>query len=179
MSKKRFYTILTVYLLLLFIWYMFIYLPQVQALDEVNTKLNEVSQQVAMARRAQINLKNIKTRFQSEQKELQKEKDKFIRKDQLGKVTQELRRLADKYDLKLTDFSPGFKDYFDAEKKSIVPLPLSISFIGRYLQIGKYIESWGNLPFYIIPEEITLQRVDNNGYDIQAVVEAKLYTWNE
>ncbi|RLD13014.1 hypothetical protein DRI50_08010 [candidate division KSB1 bacterium] len=179
MSKKRFYTIFSVYILLLFSWYMFIYLPQVQALNEVNTKLNEISQQVAMARRAQINLKNIKARFQKEQQRLQEEKNRFIRKNDLGKVTQTLRTTANKYDLKLTDFSPGFKEYFDAQKNSIVPLSLSISFIGRYIQIGKFIESWGELPFYLIPEELTLQKLDNNGYDIQAVIEAKLYTWNE
>lgn len=179
MSKKRFYTIFAIYVIALFTWYVFIYLPQVQALDDVNYKLSEVSQQVAMAQRAQINLKNIKARFQREKQELQKEKDRFIRKNDLGKVTHELRVLADKYDLKMTDFSPGFKDYFDAQKNAIVPLSLSISFVGRYLQIGKFLESWDNLPFYLIPEEVTLQRLDKNGYDIQAIVEAKLYTWNE
>ncbi len=179
MAKRRFYIVLFIYIIFIFIWYFFINMPQVQNLNQVNLKLNEISQQVSVARRAQINLKQIKQRFQKEQEQLQQEKEKFIRKDQLSKVTQELRKLAEKYNLKMTDFSPGFNDYFDKQKKTIVPLPISISFIGRYLQIGKFLESWSTLPFYLVPQEVTLQKLDKNGYDIQAIVEAKLYTWND
>lgn len=179
MSKKKFYTLLVAYVILFFAWYMFIYLPQVQKLEEVNVKLNEVSQQVSMARNAQINLNNIKKHFNKEQLRLQEEKAKFVKRDQLGKVTKELRNLAKKYNLKLVDFSPGLKDYFAATGEAIVPLPLSITFVGRFISIGKFIEEWKSLPFYLIPEEMTMERLDKNGYDIQAVIEAKLYTWNE
>ncbi len=179
MTKKKFYIIFSVYLLLLFVWYMFIYLPQLQKLDTINIKLGEVSQKVAMARNAKVNLENIKKHFNQEQKYLQKEKERFVKREELGKVIVELRKLARKFNLKLVDFSPGLKDYFTEKDQKIVSLPVSITFIGDFISVGKFMDAWREMPFYLIPEEVTMERVDKSGRDIQTVVQSKLYIWNE
>ncbi len=179
MSKRRFFVTLGIYIVLVFLWYGFIYVPQTERLNQINIELNNIAQKVMMARNAQINLDMMKKRFEEEQKRLEQEQSKFIKRDELGKVTKALSQLANRYNLKLVDFSPGLKNYFEVKEGRIVPLPLSITLIGRYVQIGKFIEEWNSLPFYLIPQELTLERLDKNGYDLQAVIETKLYTWNE
>ena len=177
MTKKKFFTIFGIFVLSIFLWYYFIYLPQIDELNQINILLTETSQKVSMARNAQINLEKIRERFEIEQSKLKKERSKFVRRDELGKVTKALRNLAKKHNLKLVDFSPGLKNYFEEKKAKIVPMPLSITLIGRYIEIGKFIEEWETLPFYLIPRELTLEKVDKYGYDVQAVIETKLYTW--
>lgn len=179
MTKKKFYIIFLTYIVLAVAWYMFVYLPQLQNLEAINIKLGEVSQKVTMARNAQVNLENIKKHFNQEQEYLKKEKERFIKREELGKVIVELRKLAKKYNLKLVDFSPGLKDYFTEKDQKIVPLPVSITFIGDFISIGKFMDAWRDMPFYLIPEEVTMERIDKSGRDIQTVVQSKLYIWNE
>ena len=179
MSKKRFFIKILVVISLIFIWYYFIYVPQLNTLSKLETSLLEYGNKVHMAQNAKVNLINIRKRYQIVQNRLEEERAKFVRKKDLGTVTKTLQKLAREYNLKLVDFSPGFRDYFEKQNEQIIPLPLSITLVGRYLAIGKFIEAWMNLPFYLIPESIILEKLDKNGYDIQAVIEAKLYTWNE
>ncbi len=179
MSKRRFFIKLMSVIVLGFMWYYFIYIPQIDTLAKLETQLMDFNSKVHMAQSAKINLVNMRNRYQTEQDRLQKEKSKFVRKQDLGKVTKALQDLAKKYDLKLVDFSPGFRDYFEKQDEKIIPLPLSITLVGRYLSIGKFLEEWENLPFYLIPVSIILEKSDENGYDIQAVIESKLYTWND
>jgi len=160
-------------------WYYFIYIPQIDTLAKLETQLMDFNSKVHMAQTAKVNLVNMRNRYQTEQDRLQKEKSKFVRKQDLGKVTKALQELAKKYDLKLVDFSPGFRDYFEKQDEKIIPLPLSVTLVGRYLSIGRFLEEWENLPFYLIPVSIILEKLDKNGYDIQAVIESKLYTWND
>ncbi|MCD6373967.1 MAG: type 4a pilus biogenesis protein PilO [Caldisericaceae bacterium] len=179
MSKRRFFIKLMLVIFLCFMWYYFIYIPQIDTLAKLETQLMDFNSKVHMAQTAKVNLVNMRNRYQTEQDRLQKEKSKFVRKQDLGKVTKALQELAKKYDLKLVDFSPGFRDYFEKQDEKIIPLPLSVTLVGRYLSIGRFLEEWENLPFYLIPVSIILEKLDKNGYDIQAVIESKLYTWND
>ena len=179
MSKRRFFIKLMLVIFLCFMWYYFIYIPQIDTLAKLETQLMDFNSKVHMAQTAKVNLVNMRNRYQTEQDRLQKEKSKFVRKQDLGKVAKALQELAKKYDLKLVDFSPGFRDYFEKQDEKIIPLPLSVTLVGRYLSIGRFLEEWENLPFYLIPVSIILEKLDKNGYDIQAVIESKLYTWND
>ncbi|MHB2152857.1 type 4a pilus biogenesis protein PilO [Calditrichota bacterium GD2] len=179
MTKKRFAIKLGIMSVIVLLWYNFVYMAQINRLMLLDVELMEISNKVNMASNAKTNLENIKKRFEEEQNQLEKEKAKFVKRENLGQVTARLQNLAKEYNLKLVDFSPGFKDYFEQKDKKIIPLPLTITLIGQYLAIGKYIEHWQELPFYILPQAIIMERLDENGYDVQAVIETKLYTWNE
>ncbi|APF19325.1 hypothetical protein Calab_3632 [Caldithrix abyssi DSM 13497] len=179
MTRKKFAIKLGIIVLVVLLWYNFVYVAQINRLTLLDVELLEVRNKVNMASNAKSNLENIKKRFEQEQIQLEKEKAKFVRRENLGQVTERLQSLAEKYNLKLVDFSPGFKDYFEQKDKKIIPLPLTITLVGQYLAIGKYIEQWQELPFYILPQSIIMERLDENGYDVQAVIDTKLYTWNE
>ncbi len=179
MTKKRFFIKIISVIFLIFVWYYFLYLPQINTISQLEVKLLEYDNKVEVARNAKINILNMRSRYQVEQQRLETEQAKFIKKQDLGKVTRQLQQLAQKFNLKLVDFSPEFRDYFDKQDEKIIPLPLSITLIGRFLAIGKFIEEWEKLPFYLIPESLILERLDKNGIEIQAVIEAQLYTWND
>ena len=99
---------------------------------------------------------------------------------QIRETAAELQRFAKTYNLKLMDFSPVLETYFAANPEDkIVSLPIEISVHGTYLDAGKFIENWHQLAFYLIPEEIKIERVDADENQLDVTVMASLYTWNE
>ncbi len=179
MSRKKFFLKLALVVSLLIGWYIFVYMPQLNKLNTIDMKLLEVKNKVQIAQKAKTNLDNIKDKFSKEQNRLEKERSKFVKKEELGKVTKQLQRLARNYNLKLLDFSPNFQDYFKEKEEQIIPLPISILVEGRYIQVGKFIEKWEQLPFYLIPESIVIQLKDEKATAVQAAITSNLYTWNE
>ncbi len=179
MTRKKFSLKIASIILYLAVWYNFVYLNQVDRINHLDLQLAEMRNKVNMASSAKTNLEKVRSKFKLEQDRLDEERAKFVQRKDLGKVTLKIQSLARKYDLKLVDFSPGFKDYFTQKEEKIIPLPLTITLVGRYIKIGKFVEEWEHLPFYLVPQAIIMERLDKNGYDVQAVIDSKLYTWND
>lgn len=179
--EKRIFLILSIALILGFFgWYLFVDLNQQNQLNKVETQLKEISLKVRKARLAQMNMSTIEQKFKKEKKRLEHVKMRFISRNDLSLVADTLNAFAKKHSLKLMDFSPAFEQYFSEDKqKKISTLPIDISVQGRYLKIGKFIENWPGLPFYIVAEEVTLERVEQQSNLLSAKIKALLYTWNE
>lgn len=74
MSKRRFFIKLMLVIFLCFMWYYFIYIPQIDTLAKLETQLMDFNSKVHMAQTAKVNLVNMRNRYQTEQDRLQKEK---------------------------------------------------------------------------------------------------------
>ena len=104
----------------------------------------------------------------------------YRNKRELYAVKKRLKKVASNYKLVLLCFSPAIEAYFSSSPEDrIVKLPLEITVNGNYLDIGRFLENWHRLPFYLISEEIELKRVEENGNILGATITASLYTWNE
>jgi len=161
-------------------WYLGFYQPYHQKMALVQRQLDESLRKLSNANHAKIDLKNIEARLNREKQNLADIKSHFIYKTELARVTEDLRRRAEKFDLVLTDFAPVLDNYFvDTLHTEIKPLPLAITVTGKYLDIGRYIESWDQLPFYILPNEIKIEKLDEKSNDLQATVTGNLYAWNK
>lgn len=162
------------------LWYVFLYQPKQAELVRLKAELSEVLGKVKNARHAKLDLKNIENRLKTVQSKLDKEKARFIKRDELSVVTSKMQELAGNMNLKLVDFSPGFSDYFsETDQARIKELSLDITVVGAYLDIGRFIEQMESLPFYLTPEEVNIERDQDHKGLLTATVKSKLYTWNE
>jgi len=161
-------------------WSIFINSGQEADLAKLEKELQVSSRKVQSARHAKSNLDRMRTQYQKEKKNLAEEQDRFINKNELYDAAQQLKQFAAKYNLILMDFAPVLDTYFsDMTTGKIVTLPINIALHGNYLDIGRFIENWPELPFYLIADEIALKRVDEKENTLRVDIKSKLYAWNE
>ena len=82
--------------------------------------------------------------------------------------------------MRLMDFSPAFDSYFSNSKYDrIIALPIELGVEGKYLDVGRFIENWDQLPFYLVADELSIERTEYDPRVLKAQVKSLLYTWNE
>ena len=177
MSAQRLFIIFLVsFIALGVLWFSFIYSPL--QIDETNAKIRfeEVSSKLKYARR---DLGMIENRLDKKKEALADVKTRIVDRKNLSNITEALRNRAQDFKLEITDFTPVLENYFETTGNSQVkPLPLVITVSGRYLQIGKFIESWDNLNFYLTVHEIIVEKLDVHSNELTATITCNLYTWN-
>ena len=180
MLKGKFSIFLSVLLLsVIIVWFIFFYYPKSVQIDQLKSQINEMKNNLASASQANVDLENIENKLVDEKSKLEEVNARFVEKEDLASVSKKLGAFAKNYNLKLTDFAPVFEDYFaDTSKTVIKSLPLAITVQGAYLDIGRFIESWGNLPFYLEAHEISIQRSKPVSNVLEATISTKLYSWN-
>jgi len=177
MEKKVFIGLSIIIVSGLALWYLLIYQEQEKNVEQVVIHSEQNLEKLKSAQQAQINIRKIEEKFKAEQSNLNRERTRFIYKDELPKVTTELNDFANEYNLKLMDFTSSFEIYFqDPGEKKIISLPIIVTVHGRYIDIGKFIENWHNLSFYLIADQISIERIEENSNLLEAKITAKLYT---
>jgi len=179
--EKKLFIGLAVFLAAGFLlWSILLDSPQEAELEKISAQLDESTRKVQIARHAKSNLNRMRSRYQTEKQLLAREQDRFINKDELSKVATKLKSFAGSFNLKLMDFAPVLDTYFsDMNTGRIITLPINVALHGNYLQIGKFVEDWPQLPFYLIADEIEVKRVEANQNLLRADIKSKLYAWNE
>ena len=180
MLKGKFTVVLSVFLLaVLSVWFIFFYYPKSVEINQIKSRIKEIQNELVSASRANVDLENVEKKLLNEKSKLEEVKARFVEKDELASVSKKLGDFAKDYNLKLTDFAPVFDDYFaDTSKTVIKALPLAITVTGAYLDIGRFIENWENLPFYLEADEISVQRITPVSNNLEATISSKLYAWN-
>lgn len=180
LRKRSSYILSALLLAILVVWFVFFYYPKRVEIDKIKLDIKEMRHDLATASQANVDIEKIEGKFLQEQKSLEEVRSRFVEKDDLAKVSRKIEEFARGYNLRLTDFAPVFEDYFaDTSKGAIKALPLAITVRGRYLDIGKFIENWENLPFYLEPKGIMIQRVTPFTNDLKAIISSQLYSWNK
>ncbi len=161
-------------------WSLYVNAQQKKDLENVNSELENIMAKVRNAQLAGENINLLKQRYEEEQKKLHLERQRFVDKNDLSIVTERLKKFAAKYHLQLMDFSPAFENYFTSSKyERIIALPIELGVEGKYLDIGRFIEDWDKLPFYLVADELSIERTEYNPNILKAQVKSLLYTWNE
>ena len=131
------------------------------------------------AKHALSELEKIEVDLLKQNEELKKINDRFIKKDQLSTITVKIRNITRDSNLKLLDFTPLFKIYFaDTTSAPVKALPFSITVKGKFLDIGRFVENWKNLDFYMKPEEIVVDKLLSNSNELEANITGRLYAWS-
>jgi len=179
--RHLFLTLLGLQTLMIVIWYFAFYSPQNKELHELEDNVNLTFAKLKSAKKAQLDLNSIQQRLTEEQLDLENVRSRFLKKNQLEKATAQLEKMARQHDLKLTEFSPILENYLASSEQNqeIRGYPLVITVEGRYINIGKFIDNWERLPFYMTPEEIKLKRKEEGSNELQAMVSGILYAFTQ
>lgn len=177
MAKRIFIILLMIWLILISGWYLFIYAPDELQLWQAENEMCNVLTKIEQAVEAGKKIEQVQAVSNNNKIILSNLRNRIVDRSKISKVTTKMRRLADNHNLKLTNFSPLTHDFISSpgDSADVIPAIVLISVQGAYLNIGRYIESWEKLPFYIIAEEVSIETLNKN---LKAQIRAKLFTWN-
>lgn len=179
-ALKTFFIIVFLILVLTSAWYFVFYHPIQQEENQVKARIETIAEKLKNAQFAQRDLKAIDQRFAKSKAELEEIKGHIVDRDNLGQVMERLQQASEKFDLEFEDFSPVLESYFQATgNERIKPIPIVVTVKGRYLNIGKFIEYWQKLDFYLKEQEIIIEKLNPKSNDLTANVTCILYTWNK
>ncbi|MCB0283674.1 MAG: type 4a pilus biogenesis protein PilO [Calditrichaeota bacterium] len=178
LTRNLFFGLLLIVAVLIGSFYLLIYTPKQNNIDRLKQELNQTVNKFNSAKRAENDLENIRGSLTVEQNNLEKLSTRFIKKNNLSDITMKIRKNTRESNLELIDFTPIFKEYFsDTSTADIKALPFSITVKGRYLEIGRFIDGWENLDFFMIPDEIYLNRMSSSSNLLEANITGHLYAW--
>jgi len=180
MKQKLFYSLILLFVLSVSGWYYYFSVHLQKELEDTDNRLNIIAEKVNRAQMAKSDYQDMAEKYSQLTKILATVKSKFIRKSEISRVAEILKKFARKYKVALMDFSPAFDKYFevkDHEKISLLPLALTVK--GRYLDIGMFLENWPDLPFYLTQDELVIYRSEENQNELNAEIKASLYIWDE
>ena len=112
-AQKLFIILILLFITLGVVWYTFIYQPLQLESKQIHLKLAEFNVKLKNARSAKRQLEFIEKRLELCKDNLATEQSRISDRNNLSYVTEELRRVSAKYDLKITDFTPVLDTYFE------------------------------------------------------------------
>ncbi len=181
MTVQRVFLILTLLLITGSVCgYLFLYKPITIDLESKKTEYLDLNSRLKNAQQAKVSMQGITTRLQQAEDRLKETKSHFIRRTQLSEVTTALTRLAKKHNVRVKDFSPVLDTYFDDNgPQQIRPLTTFIIVTGSFLNVGRFIENWSDLEFYMVPDKVIFEKLDPASNDLTVTITTRLFTWNE
>ncbi len=179
-SKNIFLILLLGFVAIVFAFNFVIYSPIEQEQELLEKQLLETKNKFNNANHAKLDLKNIREKLANENNKLEDIKQKFITKSELSSITFKMRDRTREFNLKLIDFTPVFKFYFaDTSKTPVKALPFSVTVSGKFVDIGKFIESWNSFNFYVVPDELEIVKMNNKTNKLEAIIVGRFYAWSK
>ncbi len=157
---------------------MFILNPKSDQINRLQSKLDITTSKFENATHAKNEVAHVREKLQQTNDQLANIRAHFIRRENLRDVTDALKVQTRKYNLSFDEFTPIFKAYLqDKSKGPMKALPFSISITGNYFKIGKFLDSWKAMPFFIFPDEIYLTKMEKRSDRLKANISGRLYAW--
>jgi Tfp pilus assembly protein PilO len=162
------------------LWYVFIYIPLSGEIKTSKILLAGLNQKLRSVRQAESQLKNVEDRLMNAKMDLDVVKAHFVHRKNLADIIKKIRRVSENFNLYVTDFSPVIDSFLENKEDGIIKiLPVAVTIKGRYLQIGKFLENFDNLDFYLTPQKITIEKLNLASNELTATITCNLYTWND
>ena len=162
------------------LWYVFIYVPLSGEINTSKILLAGLNQKLKSVRQAESELKNVEDRLTNVKNDLEVVKAHFVHRKNLADIMGKVRSVSDNFDLDIIDFSPVIDSFFNNNQNGIIKiLPIAVTVKGRYIQIGKFVENFDKLDFYLTPQKIIIEKKNVESNDLTATITCNLYTWND
>ncbi len=179
-AQKLFVIMLLLLIVSGVLWFTFLYQPNAVQLKQYQIKLSEINDKLRSVKKAEGDIESMEQRLADVKSELDVIKSRFVDRKNLTQVTEVIKKSSAEYDLKITDFTPVLDSYFENEgNETVKALPIVITMEGRYLNIGRFLENWKNLKFYLIPKEVIIEKLNPESNILTATITTNLYTWND
>lgn len=168
-----------VIILIFFLFLFFLYRPRISSRMSVNAKIKEMQRRITEIRALAREIE----RLQSKIRELEEGNRAFMEKVCPRRTTLDLaKRLAEeakKYNIRFIAVRPPGLDTLltqETPEIPIRPLPLEVTCQGKYLDIGHFIESLKDFPFYVKVHELDMATKPELRPEIEARLLINVYT---
>ncbi len=179
-AKNLFFIMLVGFTLIIISGILFYYNPATEKLAEVEKELKVNTSRFNNASHANRDITNVKLKYEERQESLRKIEKRFIYRKELGNITEKLQGHAQRYGLRLIDFTPIFRVYFaDTSSSPVKRLPFTLTVSGSYLDIGRFLESWPDMEFFITSGQLYLGKTGKKSNRIEADITGLLYAWGD
>ncbi|RMH65716.1 MAG: hypothetical protein D6677_01805 [Calditrichaeota bacterium] len=181
MTAKRLFFILILFFVLASVAeVVFYYQPSLEKRQQSRQKLSAQKKKYFNASHARKDIDRQRQLYQKHHQKLDSVKQRFINRDALSEITQKIKRQAETYHLELVDFTPIFKVYFaDTSTKAVKPLPFSMVLSGHFLDVGKFLDTWPEMSFYITAHQLFMDKAESKSNRVEAEITGMLYAWRE
>ncbi len=181
MRAKNLFILLSVFIIVSTAGFvMAIMSPKMAKIDKLETDLKVTTDKFQNATNAKNDVEHVRGRLKETELELATIKAHFIERKQLREVTEKIKTQTKKYSLSFDEFTPIFKAYSQNQSNgNVKALPFSIAVSGSYIMIGKFLDSWSELPFYMYPDELYLSQGNGRSNVLKANISGRLYVWSK
>jgi|UniRef100_A0A7C3UQG0 Tfp pilus assembly protein PilO len=169
--------IIIVLIFLLFVF--FLYRPRIAARMQVNAKIREAQKRISEIRALAREIERLRLKIE----ELEEENRAFMAKVAPRSATLNLAKTlaneAKRYNVRFVGVRPPGLDTLltqETPEVPIRPLPLEVTCQGKYLDIGHFIESLANFPFYVKVYELEMTSKPELRPEIEAKLLINIYT---
>ena len=164
---------------LIMVWYLGFYDDQKGKIAQMRAETIKINNDIKRAASSSGRIKVLQDDIEVIKKDVEKMKEKIPSKDRLLYVTKTIERIAKQYGLKLLKISPEKNILFSEEDpgSSIIKIPINIWVVGRYFNLGKFIESFDNFPFLLKAGSITISGDDDNYPELDIFFEVNAYLY--
>ena len=160
-ARIVFYIIISVLILVIGGWAYFFYFPYVSVINAEKEKISKIKDQIKRSTKVGMDLDEIKNRLYNIKDELERYERKIITQSDLDNVAQMLSREMQRYNIKVLNISPLISHFLKLNKKTEVSkLPIEVNVESKYLNFGRFLDNIYNLPIYIYPEAISINRIN-------------------
>ncbi|MEO0098274.1 MAG: type 4a pilus biogenesis protein PilO [candidate division WOR-3 bacterium] len=167
-------------IILIFLFFVFVlYRPRISSRMAVNAKIKEMQKRISEIRALAREIERLRMKIE----ELEEANRTFMEKVAPRRATLELgKRLAEeakRYNVRFIAVRPPGLDTLltqETPEVPIRPLPLEVTCQGKYLDIGHFIESLKDFPFYVKVHELDMTSKAELRPEIEAKLLINIYT---
>jgi Tfp pilus assembly protein PilO len=173
LQRKILFGGIVVLIVLAILSVVFLYQPKIQARGKIQAEVNDLKTQIADLKEQVKGISAVRRQAVQLEEQNSELMSHVAPRDQLLTILRELAKLGERDNITFLEITPPGLDTMlqvETQDKPIRPVPFQIVIQGRYIDIGNYVESLNQFPYFVkVPEfEITGKE------EIRPGVEARL-----
>ena len=141
------------------IWFMLLYRPQASELKVLKEETQDLLLKLQSLRATDEQITVLEKQVAKLRTEVREAGQKVVPKKRLPQVVEQLRKKGRGYRLTFHNIIPDYESLIAADNSSadVLKLTLHLKMQGQYLDVGRYIASLGDLPFYVSVGDMLLR----------------------
>lgn len=161
-------------------WFFILYRPEVAELQSLKEKTEDVLMSLRSLRVTDAQVNALAERAEALKQDITAVQAKIAPKSQLPAIVEQIRRKGQRYGLKFHNIIPDYNSLLSMSSEQngqtdILKLTLHIKLQGRYKNLGKFIESLGDLPVYLSIGELSINYQEAIHPELEIYLDTILY----
>jgi len=138
-----------------------LYIPSSRTLARLRKEYKNINAEAALAQENIRQIPNPEKDIQALKARLEEAEHKFIHRDQLPRVIEQLFQKTSELGIEVISINPKEEPQINAQEKIFIEVKMRCNFFG----LGNYLESLENLPILFTVENLTIRKDESSGVE--------------